>query len=223
VIDRATLEQLMAGTELDLDDTVTAEASAKRLTAALGNSTVHVYAQHDAQTDKHRLRIERHHHGNVRATVIDADFVHGADYAALAGAAMTFKEFTLSNGQRLRIATNPVKLASGAVVSPNGLTPDIQVNVAAAEEKIYWNDPYALWSVSNAATNNPSSTTTNRVTRRVRTNEADLVRARRQGLNLDEDSVRAREPEPEIPVIRDPALGRAVDLLKGLAVVRRTP
>ena len=91
VIDRATLERLMAGTELDLDDTVTAEASAKRLTAALGNSTVHVYAQHDAQTDKHRLRIERHHHGNVRATIIDADFVHGADYAALAGAAKTFK------------------------------------------------------------------------------------------------------------------------------------
>jgi DNA gyrase subunit B len=27
----------------------------------------------------------------VRATVIDADFVHGADYAALAGAAKTFK------------------------------------------------------------------------------------------------------------------------------------
>jgi DNA gyrase subunit B len=91
VIDRATLEQLMSGTELHLDDTVAAEASAKRLTAVLGNSTVHVVAQHDAQTDKHRLRIERHHHGNVRATLIDADFVHGADYAALAGAAKTFK------------------------------------------------------------------------------------------------------------------------------------
>jgi DNA gyrase subunit B len=91
VIDRATLEVLMAGTELNLDDTVAAEASARRLTAALGNSTVHVYAQHDDKTDKHRLRIERHHHGNVRATIVDADFVHGADYAALAGAAMTFK------------------------------------------------------------------------------------------------------------------------------------
>lgn len=137
------------------------------------------------------------------------------------GAAMTFKEFTLSNGQRLRIATNPVKFASGAVVPPDGLLPDIQVKVAAEEEKIYWNDPYALWSAANLATNTPAST--NRITRRVRTNEADLVRARRQGLNLDEASIRAREPEPEIPVIRDPALGRAVDLLKGLAVVRRTP
>ena len=91
VIDRATLEMLMSGIELDLDDAAAAEASARRLTAALGNSTLHVHVQHDGITDKHRLRIERHHHGNIRATVIDADFVHGADYAALADAARTFK------------------------------------------------------------------------------------------------------------------------------------
>jgi DNA gyrase subunit B len=91
VIDRATLEVLMAGTELNLDDASAAEASARRLTAALGNSTVHVIAQHDDKTDKHRLRIERHHHGNIRATVVDADFVRGADYAALAGSAQTFR------------------------------------------------------------------------------------------------------------------------------------
>ena len=91
VIDRPALEALMAGIELDLDSAAAAEASAQRLTAALGNSTVHVHSQHDDKTDKHRLRIERHHHGNIRATVIDADFVHGADYAALAGAAQTFK------------------------------------------------------------------------------------------------------------------------------------
>jgi hypothetical protein len=137
------------------------------------------------------------------------------------GAAMTFKEFTLSNGQRLRIATNPVKLAGGGPVAVNGVTPDIQVNVAGVEEKIYWNDPYALWSAPIAATNNPVST--NRIARRVRTTEADLVWARRQGLDGDIESVRPRESEPEAPVIRDPALGRAVDLLKGLAVVRRTP
>ena len=68
VIDRATLEMLMAGIELNLDDAVAAEASARRLAAALGNSTVHVYPQHDDKTDKHRLRIERQHHGNIRAT-----------------------------------------------------------------------------------------------------------------------------------------------------------
>ncbi len=85
VMDRPALQSLLAGTELDLDDAASAEASAVRLTAALGNSTVHVYAQHDSVTDKHRLRIERRHHGNVKLSAIDADFVHGADYATLAG------------------------------------------------------------------------------------------------------------------------------------------
>jgi len=91
VMDRPALQALMAGIELNLDDAANAAASGQRLTEALGNSTVHVHAQHDALTDKHRLRIERRHHGNVRASVIDADFVHGADYAALADAARTFK------------------------------------------------------------------------------------------------------------------------------------
>ncbi len=91
VMDRPALEALLAGTELDLDAAASAEASALRLTEALGNSTVHVYAQHDSVTDKHRLRIERRHHGNVKLSAIDADFVHGADYATLAAAARTFK------------------------------------------------------------------------------------------------------------------------------------
>lgn len=138
------------------------------------------------------------------------------------GAAMTSKEFVLSNGQRLRIVATPVKLAGGVALPVTGLTPDIVVNVPAATEKIYWNDPYALLSVAGATTNSAASST-NRVARRPRTNEADLIRAHRQGLNPDEIPAAPREPEPEVPVIRDPALGRAVDLLKGLAVVRRTP
>ncbi len=91
VMDRAALHALLDGVELNLDDTASAEASAARLTEALGNSTVHVHAQHDAVTDKHRLRIERRHHGNAKVSVIDADFVHGADYAALNVASRTFK------------------------------------------------------------------------------------------------------------------------------------
>lgn len=138
------------------------------------------------------------------------------------GAAMTSKEFELSNGQRLRIATEPVKLAGDTTLPLTGLTPDIEVNTPLAEDRIYWNDPYAMLSSATTATNTATGVT-NRVARRVRTTEADLVRARRQGLNLDEDTIPHRQIEPEAPVIRDPALGRAVDLLKGLAVVRRVP
>jgi hypothetical protein len=37
-----------------------------------------------------------------------------------------------------------------------------------------------------------------------------------------EDSAPARAAEPQKPVIRDPVLARAVDLIKSLAVVRKS-
>ena len=50
-----------------------------------------VAAEFDARTDKHVLRIGRMHHGNVKSSVITADFVHGADYETLSTAGRTFK------------------------------------------------------------------------------------------------------------------------------------
>ena len=91
VIDRGALEAVMAGVELDLHDAAAAEASALRLKEAMGNHTVDVFAQFDQLLDKHRLLIARRHHGNVRTSTIDADFAVGADYAALSGAAQTFR------------------------------------------------------------------------------------------------------------------------------------
>jgi hypothetical protein len=38
----------------------------------------------------------------------------------------------------------------------------------------------------------------------------------------DEDSAPTRAAEPQKPVIRDPVLARAVDLIKGLAVVHQS-
>jgi DNA gyrase subunit B len=37
------------------------------------------------------LRVSRRHHGNIKSSIITADFVHGADYEALATAGLTFK------------------------------------------------------------------------------------------------------------------------------------
>jgi DNA gyrase subunit B len=91
VIDRGALDAIMNGVALDLRDAAAAEASARALEAAMGNHTVGVHAQYDSVTDKHRLRIERRHHGNIKASHIDAEFTLGADYAALAEAARTFK------------------------------------------------------------------------------------------------------------------------------------
>jgi DNA gyrase subunit B len=114
VMDRPALQALMAGIELNLDDAANAADSARRLTDALGNSTVRVHAQHDALTDKHRLRIERRHHGNVRASIIDADFVHGADYAALADAARTFKGLIGAGARIIRGSGDKEKQAAVA-------------------------------------------------------------------------------------------------------------
>jgi hypothetical protein len=58
-------------------------------------------------------------------------------------------------------------------------------------------------------------------------NEAELVRAHQEGNDrgLDEPGLLTaptnRPPEPEKPLVSDPALGRALDLLRALAVVRR--
>jgi hypothetical protein len=40
-------------------------------------------------------------------------------------------------------------------------------------------------------------------------------------LSLDGEFPVGRDLDPEKPILRDPVLARAVDLLKGLAVVRR--
>ena len=77
------------GLVLNLDTTEAAEASALALAAALDGADV--VAEFDTRMDKHHLRIARMHHGNVKSSVITADFLHGADYDVLATAGRTFK------------------------------------------------------------------------------------------------------------------------------------
>ena len=141
-----------------------------------------------------------------------------------AGAGMVMVEYSLPDGQRLRIASSPVKLGDGTVLSAEGVKPDIEVNVGLDDERIYLRDAYspAVKTIvkSGAISNAPAGT--NAASRRPRTTEADLVRERREGRSLEEFTP-ARDREPLKPQISDPALARAVDLLKGLAVVRRTP
>lgn len=145
--------------------------------------------------------------------------------ARTAGGAMIGQEFSLKNGQRLRIATTPVKLGDGSALSAQGLKPDIEVAVNAEDERAYRDDAYAMLPKTNGASLAAlpgQGGGTNRPVRRPRISEADLVRERREGTNINTDDFTAvRDREPEKPLIRDPALARAVDLLKGLAVVHR--
>jgi len=83
------LRAMANGLELDLDTLEAAENSALALKAALNDAEV--AAEFDARMDKHILRISRMQHGNVKSSVISADFIHGADYEALSTAGQTFR------------------------------------------------------------------------------------------------------------------------------------
>ena len=89
--DTAALTAIMNGVTLQLDTLANAEASARALADAMNDPTVTVHVTSDELSDKHMLRINRVFHGNIKATVIDADFTHGPDYTILANAAATFK------------------------------------------------------------------------------------------------------------------------------------
>ncbi len=73
---------------LNLEDEANAQASAAALQAALHDAQVS--AGHDPRTDKPYLKISRRHHGNIKSSVISADFLHGADHEALATAGRSF-------------------------------------------------------------------------------------------------------------------------------------
>jgi hypothetical protein len=143
-----------------------------------------------------------------------------------AGQAMIAQEYPLKNGQRLRIASGPVRLGDGSVLSSTGLKPDISVEVSPMAEQSYFADAFRellktnslLAANAQAATNSPAGT--NRA-RRPRFNEAELVRERKLGAVLDND-LENLSAEPEKPIVQDPVLARALDLLKGLNLVRQS-
>jgi peptidase S41-like protein len=142
-----------------------------------------------------------------------------------AGRAMVAQEFPLKDGERLRIATSPIVMGDGSSVSSQGLRPDIPVEVNSADERAYFADAFRVIPRTNSGSSALSATnlagTTNRNVRRPRFNEAELVRERREGASLDLDES-DKESEPDKPVVHDPVLARALDLLKGLAVVRHS-
>ncbi|MFN7141295.1 MAG: S41 family peptidase, partial [Limisphaerales bacterium] len=110
-----------------------------------------------------------------------------------AGQASVFKEFPLEGGHTLRIASSPVRVGKDRVLSSEGLTPDIQLQVSLEDERAYLEDPYRVISrpISQVAltlsTNALSATDTNRP--RTRINEAELVRRKREGVNADEEYI----------------------------------
>jgi DNA gyrase subunit B len=110
-MDAEALRALADGVALNLDTLAEAEVSAAGLQAKLPDAEV--TGEFDVRNDKPILRISRRHHGNVKSSVMTQDFVHGADYAALAEAARTFKDLlgegaTVSRGEGERMKEEKV-------------------------------------------------------------------------------------------------------------------
>jgi hypothetical protein len=144
-----------------------------------------------------------------------------------AGEASMAREFSLKTGHRLRLAVAPVKVANGRELPFSGIKADIEVEVSPEDELGWYEDAYKSLPkparLASAITNETSLSATNRATRR-RLNEAELVRMNKEGQSLDREPPFTNDPSRTVespPVVNDPSLVRALDLLKGLAVVQQ--
>ncbi|MDB6059762.1 MAG: carboxyl-terminal protease [Verrucomicrobiales bacterium] len=142
-----------------------------------------------------------------------------------AGHASVYKTFPLSDGEKLRIATAQIKVA-GKKVLDGPLKPDIKLDVAEEDERKWLADPYKVLhkpeTAKDADADSIASEGTSNAPIRRRMNEAELVRAQREGVDPETDlaTERPKSKTDDVPVLSDPALLRGLDLLKGLAVVQ---
>ncbi len=157
------------------------------------------------------------------------------------GATVSFKEFVLKDGERLLISTAPVK-TDGKTPVADGLKPDVAVTVNADDERAFWQNPYGTLAQGTNTARGASNSFLPFVDR---ITEADLVRQKQKDGKLNNlpaaagpvkvparksndnngdeyDSASTRAAPPPKPVLRDPVLVRAVDLVKGLAVMRES-
>ena len=123
-----------------------------------------------------------------------------------------------TRGSAAALATNLRIAGAGILVGSTNFTgptrPDIAVTVSSEDEIKFLADPFFIPTPPQPVLKSG----TNEIMEFVdHTSEADLVRKRvKDGEENDTATTRA---EPAQPVIRDPALSRAVDLLKALAAL----
>jgi C-terminal processing protease CtpA/Prc len=137
------------------------------------------------------------------------------------GEARLFEVFTLSTGQKLRVAKVPIEVGRGKVIPASGIEPDITIAVDTGEEKLFYQDSYRERPPTTRAAAAQGSTEGTTASRARRLNEAELVRRHREGFDFSEDDPAAAV---EGNIVTDPALSRAIDFLKGVSkVVARPP
>lgn len=163
---------------------------------------------------------------HLSGTVLDLRFADGAatnaaDYFTRRKSPLVILVNSQTRGAAAALAaqlrTADAAVLIGSTNPPGLLSPDIAVATDLDDEKKFQDNPF----FTNAA--NPAgalSATNNLLAFVDHTSEAELVRKRIKDGDDDGDITTPRT-EPAQPVIHDPALARAVDLLKALAVLHK--
>jgi hypothetical protein len=165
---------------------------------------------------------------NFSSLVLDLRFADGDKRAAHAAEGFFLGEkfpfVILVNGQTRGAASqlaSQLRAAGDGIViggTNGGVTPDVAVTVSAEAEKLFQADPFSVGNENPA----PTLAATNAFLPLIdHTSEAELVRKKiKDGEDADGNDASPRAA-PAAPVIRDPALARAVDLLKAVAVLKQ--
>ena len=164
---------------------------------------------------------------SLSGTVLDLRFIDGDDTAVDAITKLMDAQKTplviLANSETrggaaelaLRLRSAGRGIIIGSTNAPGKVSPDIAVDVTEAREKAFLTDPF-----TDIATNQVSVANTNDFLPIIdHTSEAELVQKRIKD-GEEDDSTPTIRPDAALPYIHDPALARAVDLIKALAIVR---
>jgi DNA gyrase subunit B len=94
-IDAEVLLALMRGVPVDLSTPDSAGASALRLKEAIagsnGAASINIRVRSDEKTERQQLVIERNHHGNLRTSLLDEEFLVSGDYQQIEATAKTLQ------------------------------------------------------------------------------------------------------------------------------------
>jgi hypothetical protein len=160
---------------------------------------------------------------HLAGTVLDLRFADGAatnaaDYFALAKSPLVVLVNSQTRGAAAKLAAELRSSASAVLIGstnlPPALAPDLVVAVSAEDERAFQDNPF----FEAPGVSLEGSAHTNLLAFVDHTSEAELVRKRIKD-GEDDGEVSTPRAEPPQPVVRDPALARALDLLKALAVL----
>jgi hypothetical protein len=166
----------------------------------------------------------------IAGTVLDLRFADGDDAVAATATAslLAAKKLPLAilvndrtGGAAVALATTLRAARAGLIFgsASAAVKPDISVAENPADAKKFFENPYAAPATNEVA----ALPGTNEFVSWVdHTSEADLVRAKIKDGDEFENPPPPHTAGPQKPVIRDPVLARAVDLIKGLAVVHQS-